>query len=157
MEIIQRAANLNDAGVLLKWRNSPDVRKYSFHTEEIQLEEHEKWLVSRLKRIQLEPFFVFYVNDVAVGMTRLDILPGSTFEHEVSIMVDPEMNNMGIGTRILNTTCETFFTLQLGTSLVAKIHEKNFKSKKLFEKAEFKHYEIQGEFLIYRRLLEQPF
>jgi RimJ/RimL family protein N-acetyltransferase len=157
MEITQRTASFSDAAVLLKWRNSPDVRKYSIHSEEIQVEDHEMWFARRLKRHQMEPFFVFHVNDKPVGMTRLDLLPGSKVEYEISIMVDPEKNNMGIGTRILNTTCETFFTLQLGISLFAQIHEKNFTSQRLFEKAEFKHHEIKGEFLRYRRILEEPF
>jgi RimJ/RimL family protein N-acetyltransferase len=155
MEITQRIANFNDAALLLKWRNDPDVQRYSIHSEEIQVEDHEVWLARRLKRIQLEPFFVFHVDDEAVGMTRLDLLPGSRGEYEISIMVEPEKNNMGIGTRILESTCETFFNLQLGISLVAQIHMKNIISQKLFENAEFRRDDIQGEFLRYRRILKE--
>lgn len=153
MEITQRTATLRDAEVLLTWRNNPSVREFSLHSELILIEEHLKWLSDRLERVRFEPFFLFTTNNRMIGMSRLDALSGSTDKYEISILVDPGQHKKGVGTRILNMTCESFFSLYPKKTIVAKVHEHNLVSQKLFANADFELLGPVGDFLHFEKNL----
>ena len=147
MKITQRTATLMDGGVLLNWRNDPSVRKFSMHSEIIRIDEHLKWLSERLERVRLEPFFLFTIDDKAIGMTRLDIITGSNDKFEISILVDPAQQGKGMGTRILNMACESFFRVHQNKTIVARVHKRNLVSQKLFMHSGFKLRDSTDEFL----------
>lgn len=109
MELTQRTATLEDADVLLTWRNNPSAREFSLHSELIPIDEHLKWLSDRLERVQIEPFFLFVADHKMIGMSRLDVVSEPTNKYEISILVDPDQHGKGVGARILNMTCESFF------------------------------------------------
>ena len=153
MEITQRTVTLEDAAVLLIWRNNPSAREYSQHSEIIPFDEHLKWLSDRLQRVHLEPFFIFAVDHKMIGMSRLDGVSGLTDKYEISIMVDPDQHGKGIGTRILNLTCESFFSLYPDKTIFAKIHENNFISQTLFANAGFELRTPEGSFLHFEKNL----
>lgn len=153
MEITQRTATLDDAAVLLTWRNNPSTREFSLHTGLIPDNEHLKWLTARLERLQFEPFFLFTVDYKTIGMSRLDVVPGTVDKFEISILVDPGQHGKRVGTRILNMTCESFFSLRSDTTIVAKVHEHNFVSQKLFTNAGFELRTHVGHFLHFEKTL----
>ena len=153
MEITQRPATFGDADTLLTWRNNPDVRKFSLHTGLISIDEHLKWLSGRLERVDLEPFFLFEEDHKTIGMSRLDVVSGQTNKCEISILVDPDQHRKGIGTRILNMTCDSFFSLHPNKTIVAKVQVHNFVSQKLFTNAGFELQNSVGNFLHF----EKPF
>jgi RimJ/RimL family protein N-acetyltransferase len=151
MEITQRPANLGDASVLLDWRNNPNVRKFSLNTGQISIDEHLLWLSGRLARIKLEPFFLFSEGENLIGMSRLDIAPGSTDRFEISILVDPSQHSKGFGTRMLDMTCKSFFCLHPDQIIVAKVHTLNSISQRLFTSAGFKQQAAFGDFLHFEK------
>ena len=153
MEISQRTATLGDADILLTWRNNPSAREFSLHSELIPIDQHLKWLSDRLERVELEPFFLFSADYKMIGMSRLDIISGSTDEYEISILVDPDQHGKGVGTRILNLACESFFTLYPDKTIVAKVHDHNFISQKLFANAGFELQTSVGDFLLFEKTL----
>ena len=153
MEITQRTATLGDAAVLLTWRNNPSAREFSLQSELIPTDEHLKWLSGRLERVPLEPFFLFATNHKMIGMSRLDVVSGPTDKYEISILVDPDQHGRGVGTRILNMTCESFFSLHPDITIVAKVHEHNFVSQKLFTSAGFELRAQIGHFLHFEKTL----
>ena len=153
MEITQRTATLSDAYALLTWRNNPTTREFSSHSEIILSEEHMEWLRARLERVHLEPFFIFETNHNVIGMSRLDLLSKSVDKYEFSILVDPKKHGKGVGTRILNMTCETFFSLYPDNTIVANVHQHNFVSKKLFTNADFHLLPSVGKFLRFEKNL----
>ena len=138
MEISQRTATVSDATVLLNWRNDLSARALSRNSAIIPQSEHLQWLSDRLKRIQLEPFFLFEANRKAIGMCRLDIVFQIPDKYEISILVNPDEHGKGIGTRILRMTCESFFTIHPTKTIVAFVHINNLTSQKLFTNAGFK-------------------
>ena len=138
MEISQRTATVSDATVLLNWRNDLSARALSRNSAIIPHSEHLQWLSDRLKRIQLEPFFLFEANRKAIGMCRLDIVSKFPDKYEISILVNPDEHGKGIGTRILRMTCESFFTIHPTKTIVAVVHINNLTSQKLFTNAGFK-------------------
>jgi RimJ/RimL family protein N-acetyltransferase len=151
MKISQRTATLNDAAVILSWRNAPQVRAFSQHSDPIPFEEHLKWLSARLKKVRLEPIFLFTVDNDPVGMSRLDLLTEFSEKCEVSILVDPGYYARGIGGRILNMTCESFFHLHPNKSLIAKVNKENFISQKLFVSKGFKLLPTSGDYLTFEK------
>ena len=154
MEITQRNATLDDAAVLLTWRNSPSAREFSQHSELIPVDEHFKWFSNRLQRVPTEPFLIFAVDHELIGVSRLDIVGGSTKKFEISILLDPNLRGKGLGTRVLNITCESFFNLHPDRTIVAKVHKHNFISQKLFSKAGFQLRASEGEFLHFEKSLD---
>ena len=147
MEITQRNATLDDAAVLLTWRNNPRVREFSLHSGLIPIDEHLNWFSGRLVRAQFEPFSIFVANHKLIGMSRLDVISESADEYEISILVDPNQHGKGLGTRILNMTCESFFNLLPDKTIVAKVHVHNFVSQKLFANSGFELRTTVGDFL----------
>jgi UDP-2,4-diacetamido-2,4,6-trideoxy-beta-L-altropyranose hydrolase len=138
MEITQRTANLGDADVLLAWRNNLSVREFSLHSGLIQNDEHLDWLTARLERVHYEPFFLFIAAHEVIGMSRLDLKFESANKYEISILVDPNQHGKGFGTKILNMTCGTFFRVNPDKTILAKVHQDNIISQKLFTNAGFR-------------------
>lgn len=151
MEITQRNAKLDDADLLLRWRNLPSTRKFSRDSRIIGIEEHLGWLTARLGRIQLEPFFVFEIDDAAIGMSRLDIMIGSSNKFEVSISVDPDHHGKGVGKKVLNMVCTTFFGSHPDHVIFASVHNQNIVSQKLFAGAGFDLESSAGDFLYFEK------
>lgn len=151
MEITQRPATFEDAGVLLTWRNNPSVRKFSLHSGLIPMDEHLEWIAGRLERVDLEPFFLFAADLKMIGMSRLDAASGSTDKFEISIVVEPNQHGKGLGTRILSMTCKSFFDLYPEKTIVAKIHVHNLVSQKLFARADFVLQTKLGDFLHFEK------
>ena len=153
MKITQRIATLSDAVALLTWRNNPSSREYSLNSELILINEHLEWLTTRLERIQIEPFFLYMADHKAIGMSRLDVMSGSVDKFEISILVDPNQHGKGVGTRILDMTCGTFFSLYPDKTIVARVHRHNLVSQKLFTSAGFQLVPSVGDFLHFEKSL----
>ena len=151
MNITQRTATLEDASVLLTWRNDPNAREFSVHFDPIPTDEHIRWYSARLARVRLEPFFMFVVNREAVGMSRLDITAEFTDKYEISILVDPNQQSKGIGTKIIEMTCESFFKLHPDKSIIARVHKQNFTSQRLFIRAGFSPLKSTADFLKFEK------
>jgi RimJ/RimL family protein N-acetyltransferase len=153
MEITQRTATLSDAAILLNWRNNSRVREFSMYSNLILIDEHLKWFTARLERVQFEPFYVFEVNKLLIGMSRLDVMSGEVNKYSISILVDPTQHGKGVGKKILNMTCENFLSLHPATTLVASVHKYNLVSQKLFISSGFELIPTTGDFLHYEKHL----
>ena len=153
MEITQRNANLSDAQTLLDWRNHPDIRKFSKQPEIIPVHEHLKWFGERLKKVQHEPFYLFESHHKVIGICRLDRVLGPPGKFELSILVDPDQHSNGIGTKILDMSCKSFFSAHPHESIIAIVKKENLLSKKLFLKAGFSLRNNIGDFLYFEKEL----
>jgi RimJ/RimL family protein N-acetyltransferase len=151
MEITHRTARYSDAEVLLAWRNSLGVRSFSVNSDLIPLEEHLAWFSDRLERVKLEPFLVFVSENEPLGMSRLDAISGCEEEFEISILVDPSKQKLGVGTRVLKMTCDFFSDLYPQKRIIARVHRDNLVSQKLFFKAHFELRENEGEYFKFEK------
>lgn len=102
-ELNLREATLEDARLLLDWRNEPLSRKNSIQTEEIQLSGHLEWLQRTLKDRRVKIFIVMLAGN-AVGDLRFEYSQGCV---EFSWSVDHRYRGRGLGTRILEKAIET--------------------------------------------------
>jgi len=150
MKITFRNANFDDASLLFFWRNSPEARNFSQKSELISLNEHVEWFSSRLLRIGLEPFLIFFWDQKPVGSIRLELESNKSKKLFISIFVDPAYQGMGIGKKILDITCKKY--LSVGeTTIIAKVQKTNLVSKKLFMKAGFELVSNSGEYIIFEK------
>ncbi|MEC5388052.1 GNAT family N-acetyltransferase [Uliginosibacterium sp. H3] len=93
-----RPATLQDAELLLAWRNDLQTRLASHGTHEIPLAEHWAWL----DLVLADParrLLIAELDDVPVGSIRVDT--ASDDVAELSWTVAPSARGQGVGTRML--------------------------------------------------------
>lgn len=92
-----RPATLEDAELLLKWRNDATTRMASHTVDEVKLEKHIEWLKSTLKNKNRQ-LYVAEENGIFVGTVRADFENGG---YELSWTVAPEARGQGLGKRMV--------------------------------------------------------
>ena len=91
--MLLRPVSLQDAPLLLDWRNDPLTRENSFQTTVISLEEHLRWLKDALTNPKRK-LFIAEENGKAFGTVRADF---SEEGCELSWTVAPEHRGKGFG------------------------------------------------------------
>ena len=131
-----RLVSENDSETLLNWRNLPEVRKWSRNSQEIDLTTHQEWLKNRLSdEASNNLFFIIENNKATVGMVRFDEIRFE--EYEISILVDPNYQNLGIAELAINLAVEHLLQIVGRAKIYAAIHFDNIASLKLFSKLNF--------------------
>lgn len=143
-----RWATINDADILLKWRNDPQTRKLSHNVAVIRMKQHIKWLTSSLKDYSRKIFIVMY-DGIPVGTIRTDKLGSVT---ELSWAVAPEARGHGIGKEMI-----VAFVSQITGSIRAEIKVDNEASKRIAEYAGMKLDHKKSGVFHYQRLAVQRF
>jgi RimJ/RimL family protein N-acetyltransferase len=137
--IALRPATADDARLLLDWRNDPDARAASFDQEEIDLEQHRKWLAGRLADPACA-LFVVEREGIPAGSVRLE-REGSD-SAEIHVAIAPEARGGGLATAALREAAERAGEL-LGAAVVrARVKPGNEASLGAFRAAGF---EREGE------------
>lgn len=131
-----RDATLDDAQLLLNWRNEPEVRAVSFQSKIIPLETHRNWLTGKLGSRQNRLRVVEDITGKPVAQVRLDF----DAPHDsaiISINVIPSCRGQGLGTAFIERTVREV-TNEFGNfRLVARIKTSNTASQNAFRKAGF--------------------
>jgi hypothetical protein len=70
-----RRATIQDANLLLKWRNDPQTKKANYTQHEIQRDEHITWLIKILNDTN-KKLLIAEENGVRVGAIRVDYSDG---------------------------------------------------------------------------------
>lgn len=94
-----RQATIEDAELLFKWANDPEVRRSSFSSRPIAWDEHMRWLTTALD----SPEHVVLIGEEPqpVGVLRID-------QGVVGITVAPGSRGRGIGKRLLRKGLERY-------------------------------------------------
>jgi RimJ/RimL family protein N-acetyltransferase len=92
-----RPATLEDAELLLKWRNDMTTRMASHTVDEVKLEKHIEWLKTTLQNKNRQ-LYVAEEKGTFVGTVRADFENGV---HELSWTVAPEARGQGVGKRMV--------------------------------------------------------
>lgn len=159
MPLSRRLINKNDATILLDWRNNIKVVQFSKSARPIEVNEHENWFLERLSNIDTQPIFLFELNSIPVGTTRLDpmFMNEDKYTYEISVLVDPLFQNRGIGLEIIQSTLSYAASNLFAHKIIAIIHKENLKSINLFSKTGFtleKAGELENYFVRYAINLE---
>jgi UDP-2,4-diacetamido-2,4,6-trideoxy-beta-L-altropyranose hydrolase len=142
-ELTIRRAELSDADIILQGRNADLSRRYSFNSDIISQDAHQRWYAKNLP----DPNKILFIGErrgEPVGIMRYD-LEG---EHaEVSIFLLPGHYGKGYGSRLL-IQAESWMKQHVPRirTIYAKILAENKASLNAFEKAEFEKYAY-----VYRR------
>jgi spore coat polysaccharide biosynthesis predicted glycosyltransferase SpsG/RimJ/RimL family protein N-acetyltransferase len=129
-----RPAGLEDADLLLSWRNDPTTRAVSRTTAEVPRAEHVAWLTATLARSGRH-LLVVLDGDEPVGTVRWD--DEGAGEWEVSITVAPSARGRGLAGPAL-TAAQDWLAGHLPappSALLAVVHEDNTASRRLFLRA----------------------
>jgi UDP-2,4-diacetamido-2,4,6-trideoxy-beta-L-altropyranose hydrolase len=128
-----RAARLDDARTIHRWRNDARTRAVSISRDPIPWESHLEWLDAALVD-ERRTLLVGSVGSIAVGVIRFDRSPeGAT---EVSLYLDPALHGLGLGGALL-AAGETHEATRRGEipRFTATVKEANVASQSLFESA----------------------
>lgn len=121
-----RLAKLDDAGILLEWRNNPATREASHNTVLISETEHIQWFKNILAN-ENRTLYVAEIDGVLVGTVRMD---WDTSGYELSWTVSPDMRGTGIGKAMV---CK--LANQISQSIRAEIKVGNIPSVRIAEGA----------------------
>jgi RimJ/RimL family protein N-acetyltransferase len=97
-ELILRAATIDDAGRLLEWRNDPETRRWSFSSDPIAPNEHERWLTATIS----DPERSLYIGELEgnpIGQARIDRLHAGV--GEISVGLDRAFRGRGLGAALI--------------------------------------------------------
>ena len=111
------------------WRNDPAVRAVSRQSADIPLDRHLAWLAAALE----DPSRTILIGEIGtrtIGVVRFDREQDAA---EVSIYLDPRINALGLGTRLL-AAAERFLAGQpdAPATLLAQTLAGNDASSRLF-------------------------
>lgn len=122
-----RAADREDAAIILEWRNDDTVRANSFSKDIISWDEHIKWFERKMAD---ENCLMFILEDEGerVGSLRLDITESVA---EISYMVAPGKRGKGYGKQILSFSDSV--APEAVKTLVGLVEKQNEASIRCFE------------------------
>lgn len=102
MELSVRLATIDDAELLLSWRNDPATRAASHNTGEVSLHDHLAWLTLVL----VDPSRKLYIAEadgIPIGTVRADAENGIT---ELSWTVAPSARRKGYGRKMVSVVAK---------------------------------------------------
>ena len=138
MTIIFVKKCLEDAQIILDWRNNLETRKMFYNSEIQTIENFKKIFYEKYFSNKVPPLFYLYkgVKVAFIGFKDID-----NNNVDISINIDPKYRNMGLGTKILN---ETIIFLKKKKydidNIIAEIKIENKPSIKIFTKNNFYFY-----------------
>jgi RimJ/RimL family protein N-acetyltransferase len=132
-QLVLRSATLDDAALLLEWRNDPETRSASRNSDPIDAEDHIGWLQRSLDN-DARSLLIAAANGRPVGTVRAD-LTGSTWE--LSWSVAPSMRGQGFAKHMVALAAQ-----QIPAALQADVKCGNIASTRV---AEFAGLTLQGE------------
>jgi RimJ/RimL family protein N-acetyltransferase len=134
-DIQLRRARLEDADMILRWRNDPAARTASRTTHEIHPDEHKRWLERRLGDRDSE---LLIVEDCGrpIGQVRLDRTSPDSLE--VSIAIDRSQRGRGLARQVLLAAINRGRSMPGVTEITAEIHPANERSQRAFRSAGFR-------------------
>jgi len=137
-----RPVTIEDADLLLEWRNDPQTRKASHNTAKLQREEHISWLTNTLNNVDRK-LYIVEENRLPVGTVRAYYSQG---EHELSWAVAPNARGRGLGKRMV-----ALLANQITDPIRAEIKADNEASMRIAEYVGMKYVREENGVLHYRR------
>jgi RimJ/RimL family protein N-acetyltransferase len=154
MDVALRPCCASDSALILGWRNSADARKFSKSQKIISPREHDEWIIDRIARISEAPFWIITCNALPIGYVRFDLNSSIAINFEVSIYLSLDFRFSGLGKHSLALALNNLIRDFPGSSVVAKVHNQNAASIKLFKNANFQLCETSDAFQIFLLNLE---
>lgn len=135
-EISFRRCNNNetDMRLIFDWSNDEEVRKNSFSTNKINLDDHKRWFQSKMIQDNYHILFCM-VADKEIGLARLEIQDNIAL---LSYQIAKDYRGMGYGTKMLKNLEKYVLDNKIASVLYGEVKESNPSSQKIFEKLDYK-------------------
>ena len=138
--MLLRRATMNDAEVVLEWRNDEDTRAMSRDGAPIARAQHLRWFEAAVADSNRR-LLIAEIAGRKVGMVRFD-RDGEAWE--VSINVAPTERSRGLGRAMLAAGVACLLKEVGPTAILADILESNARSVRVFEAVGFRRLNPQG-------------
>ncbi|MEY4669663.1 MAG: hypothetical protein RL518_2362 [Pseudomonadota bacterium] len=152
-EISIRDARIEDAEILLAWRNDPEARSMFVSQDQVSPEEHVTWLRETLERDDRVLLMGSLGDHALVGVVRFDI-DRSRRKINVSININPAMRRMGLSSKLLEAAIASLKDRvkgpDAGFALEAQIRHENKASLRCFQRVGFTQAENDEHFYYLR-------
>lgn len=131
--IALRPVKKDDIRDLWLWRNHPETRKWSFCSDEIPFEQHERWFAAYLADAMHTILIAEDERGEKVGQARFE-KKGNTAS--VSVNLNPAFFGKGYGSALISKATKSFLEESKDISTVAaEVIEGNIASLRAFQKA----------------------
>lgn len=132
LHVSVRRTEKNDVLQVYNWSNDELVRKNSYNSEPIKLEDHKIWFSNKVKD-KNTLFLINLVNDKPAGIVRYEI--GKEFS-VVGVLVSKEFRGQGLAAKFLMESAKHYFEYY-DSPIIAYIKKTNRASVKAFELARY--------------------
>lgn len=143
-----RPATMEDAPILLSWRNDPTTYMNFLVQKPVPPKRHDFWMQVNV-RFGYPQRKVLMAEDEGelVGVIDFIARDPEMKTYEISITVAPHKRNKGYGAKILALGCINM----RARTLIAEIRKENGASRKIFQKCGFTFVKGDKEFDLYRK------
>lgn len=130
-----KKATEEDVITVFNWSNDPEVRKNSFQSNPILLQDHKDWYSKKIKDKNAY-FLIALIKEEPAGIVRYEIgLDKAT----IGILVDKKFRGQKMASTILIKSAELYFSNHK-LPIFAYIKKDNLPSVKSFQRAGYKYY-----------------
>jgi RimJ/RimL family protein N-acetyltransferase len=137
-----RLATIDDADLLLLWRNDTVTRQFSHNPNPIQLETHMTWLQTVLDNTQ-QHLWIVEDKGTPVGTVRAFFVNNG---YELSWTVAPNQRGRGYGKRMVALLAST-----IDGPITTQVRRENEASKTIAESAGMQLVKIENDILYFAR------
>ena len=130
-----RKAEYDDMLTIFEWSSDNLVRKNSFNTEPIEIEQHKVWFENKLSD-KNSLLLMASVNNLPAGLIRYE--KKSDFS-EVGILISKDFRGQGLASFLLEKSTLSYFEV-FKDPIYAYIKKQNILSVKSFEKANYSYF-----------------
>lgn len=128
--------SLDEKKMVLEWRNHPDVRKWMFTQDKIELHDHLAFIES-LKNRRDSLYFLVKKGNQDIGVIDFTDIDEKNRMTQFGIYTNPNLTKIG-GLLMESIIDYAFKVLKIDT-LIAEVFEKNISAIKLYDRYNFKH------------------
>lgn len=126
---LRRVAS-GDQDFLLRLRNHPDIRKWSFNPNPVEPGEHARWFRTWLERPE-RLFFVPELDGAPIGYVRFE--QRSASEWVISVATEPEFQRRGHTRQFVQESIRLCFSESGCGQVTAEVLPHNISARSLFE------------------------
>ena len=147
--LLLRNVTPHDVELVFNWANDADVRLNSFHTNEINWADHEKWFH---KKIETDTYWYILENEnTSLGIIRFDLNEKSFL---LNYSIAKQFRSFGYGKKIVELGVERLAKeSKLPYSIEAHVKIENIASQKIFENLGFKKEKIENQLVFTKEIL----
>ena len=141
-----RRARMSDLALYFQWVNDPEVRRNSFNSNPVSIEDHTSWFVKQLHSAA-SVMFLFLQKDIPIGQVRF-LLEGDTALLNFSI--EKQSRGKGFAAQIITIASSTLKDeYPMLKKIVAEVKPENMASGRAFERAGYHKQTEDAQKIVY--------